>query len=440
MDSAGKRITQPPDRYQHPVSEINKKMSQATTTSTITTTSTSTTTLAGGQILTGHIRSKPETNADNSIRDMLTLMMAKNEEMRKSNEAALSTIKGQLDTCVQQWQLTDTRLTSLEDTQGLNTKRWAEQNKTNIQVAGRLTKLEAELLCIKENIQLSIPDHVSTIPMSEPRNAFHSTVLPPNMNPSGDMSSTYNNHPNYSQAIPDLSRTSFFQAQERLQDAVHEFSGQIRVLHPERFIAQLDTYFDTVPMSNVQQLLSAQRRLIGDARTWYESLIPTPRDYAEFKELFRQRFWSSATQRKARNDVFRPFQYNRSEGIANHAMQWIASSKYISPAIEQEDLVSIIIQHYPTPLGMALRGRGPRNTNDLLSILTEFEESTSFCETRREEYRPRPNQQQNNQGQYPPRGHPGNYRNPQRVPAPANTTDHHVEQLDVTGNDQELRQ
>lgn len=66
-------------------------------------------------------------------------------------------------------------------------------------------------------------------------------------------------------------------------------------------------------------------------------------------------------------------------------MKWIAGAKYISPPIEQSDLVSTTIKHYPTPLGMAIRGRGPRDTNELLSVLMEFEESASFCERRREE-------------------------------------------------------
>lgn len=56
------------------------------------------------------------------------------------------------------------------------------------------------------------------------------------------------------------------------------------------------------------------------------------------------------------------------------------------------------------PLGMAIRGRGPRDTNELLSVLMEFEESTSFCERRREETNTRPPfQNQINANQQPRR-------------------------------------
>jgi len=215
------------------------------------------------------------------------------------------------------------------------------------------------------------------------------------------------------------SHSSFFGSQERLNDAVSEFSGQTRSIHPERFIRQLDVYFENVPMSADQQLISAQRRLSGDARLWYDSLIPTPPSYDDFRILFRQRFWSAATQRKTRNEVFRPFQYTRYDGLATHAMQWISGAKYLSPPIDPIDLVSTIIQHYPIPLSMALRGRGPRDTNELLAVLTEFEESTSFCEPRQEDHRPhhnniQPNQQNERRAQDNRQGYRGGYNRGQQ--------------------------
>jgi hypothetical protein len=84
----------------------------------------------------------------------------------------------------------------------------------------------------------------------------------------------------------------------------------------------------------------------------------------------------------------RPFQYTRYDGLVTHAMQWIVGAKYLSPLINPIDLVSTIIQQNPIPLNNVLRGCGPRDTNELLSVLTEFEESTSFCEQRHDEHRP----------------------------------------------------
>ena len=93
---------------------------------------------------------------------------------------------------------------------------------------------------------------------------------------------------------------------------------------------------------------------------------------------------------------------------------------------------------------MALRGRGPRNTNELLSVLTEFEESPSFCENRREENRPRPPVPYNNQNERRGYDNRANYRGGyNRGPPPANpqanVNDGPVHQLNVSGNAEEAR-
>lgn len=203
-----------------------------------------------------------------------------------------------------------------------------------------------------------------------------------------------------------------FGPQARLVDAVSEFSGGSRTIHPCKFITQLDTYFENVAMTSSQQLLATQRRLIGDAFTWYESLIPFSSSYTEFRQMFFSYFWSPTTQRKTRNDVFRPFRYEWTTGLAHHAMQWIASAKYLTPPIEPLDLVSTIIQHFPTSLSLAIRGHGPRTTNDLLAILTEFEESPSFCEAKVPHDVPRYPGRPNDQQESPGVGRFSNGRNP----------------------------
>jgi len=128
-------------------------------------------------------------------------------------------------------------------------------------------------------------------------------------------------------------------------------------------------------------------------------------------------------------------------------MQWIAGAKYLSPPIDPVDLVSTIIQHYPLPLSMALRGRGPRDTNELLAVLTEFEESTSFCEQRYDHNRPRrpdnvPIPQDERRGQDNRQGYRGGYNNRgyqqrNQPQAPPNAP---VNQLNVSGNEEAPRQ
>jgi len=89
---------------------------------------------------------------------------------------------------------------------------------------------------------------------------------------------------------------------------------------------------------------------------------------------------------------------------------------------------------------MAIRGRGPRDTNKLLSVLMEFEESASFCERRREDNQVRPPfQHQNNGNQQPRYNAPrrDNYRFQPRVPTPDNAGLRLVTQVNKLGNDDE---
>lgn len=458
MDSAGKRITKPPvrliDQVLQPeiLNPSGSNMAPIVTTSTVAAV-TDTPTMSTGQSVTRM------SSSEDSIQRMLAQLLAG----QRSNEAGMRTMRDDMttrfDQCLERWQAVDTRITKLEDDQVRSEHKTVKQNETIERHTGRLETLEDDVVTIRRDlcrlVQQSNQTAVNKDSARLPPQTLSSTLAQPDM-PKGSQpfngntmftSSTVNPVGNYTILnSTGQSQSSFFGSQERLNDAVSEFSGRTRSIHPEHFIRQLDAYFENVPMSADQQLISAQRRLIEDARLWYDSLIPTPADYNEFRILFRQRFWSAATQRKTRNEVFRPFQYTRYDGLATHAMQWIAGAKYLSPPIDPMDLVSTIIQHYPIPLSMALRGRGPRDTNELLAVLTEFEESTSFCEQRRDDHRPphtnnQPNPQNERRGQENRQGYRGGYnRGNQQRNQPATPNGPPVHQLNVSGNEEAPRQ
>lgn len=459
MYAAGKRETRPPDRLidsLFPQDQIKMLPTTNTTTPTppSTTSILSTTTTPTMSEVTSGSQAKSvsaQSKTDPSVQSLLQQMMAKMNTNHTRTEAQFETLHRKteegINQCIQRYQLTDTRLAKLED-ESVVIKNRAIQHTTDQQATeGRLTTLECEIVQMRKEVtRLSDQYRASTNPdMSQilKPTILSSTAIPINSSDSNNVSSIPS-------AIPtttllntfDSQRSSFLGSQERFQDAVSEFSGQIKVIHPQKFIGQVDAYFDSVFVSPAQQLISVHRRLVGDAQIWYESVIPSPQSYVEFRRLFLQHFWSSATQRKARNEVFRPYQYTKPDGLATHAMKWIAGAKYLNPPIEQPDLVSTIIQHYPTPLGMAIRGRGPRDTNELLSVLMEFEESASFCDRRREDnqFRP-PLQPQNNGNQQPRYNAPrrDNYRFQPRMQAPENTGPRPVAQVDLSGNAEETR-
>lgn len=445
FDELSKRVSRPPNRFGYDYLSIDneekkKKMSQTTSTttspalSTLTTSTTSVTTSSSGS---GRVMVQSSTNdpvktssslwtaqtKDTSshespnISAQIQSMLSQLARMELQSNKQLTNLRTDITTkidqqsseiiafrksteehmskCTETWSTVDTRITKLEDSQIRVDQQFENQFMINTEVSTKILNLEREIISMK-NIQDS--GHCSTSP---------NTVLP-GINPPclssthipersvhfsmpaghGTYETTSNNVNNTSVAPNnfDSMMASYCGRYDRLNDAVSEFSGSVKDLHPEKFLSQLDTYFDTVPLSPTRQLISAQRRLSGNALIWYESLIPTPQTYNEFRAAFRDYFWSPAIQRKARNDIFRPYRYNNPNGLASHAMQWISGAKYINPPIDQVDLVSTIIQHYPTALGMAIRATRPPTINDLLSVLNEFEESTSFCEVSRHNF------------------------------------------------------
>lgn len=256
--------------------------------------------------------------------------------------------------------------------------------------------------------------------------------------------------------LPYMPNNSSLSQMERFVDVVENFNGNRPDLHPEKFLYQLDQYFFYNWQPYAQRIDIFQRRLSGNVRIWFDSLMLSPTAYEEIKILFRQRFWSSEKQRQIRNEIFQPYQYQSYYGIAKHAVMWIAKAKYLSLPVDHFDLVGIIIQHYPSALEIAIGGRGPRTTNELLAVLTEFEGSTSFCDQRSHRQRdhvpdpilalplltddrPRNFREQRNQPNFHNRSnHQGNRYYPSRAERDHNANAP-VDQINVSGNDNESR-
>jgi len=375
MESAGKCETRPPERLLDALMK-SQKIKTVPVTMTITVTTSNLPTVTPSTVSTtapSMPDNSPATDqhkssslgrpgSDPNVQAILKQVMA---DLARNHAQTTSKIeKLQLGTeekftqieCLNQYQLTDTRLTKLEDDNLGLTAQCLQQTTINRNVSGRLTTLESDIVQMRNDISRLVdqcrvqispdishilkPTSLSSTSLSGNCPVSYTTLSIPQVFPSVS-------RPTGNMTMFDSTRSSFIGSQERFQDALAEFSGQIKVLHPEKFIGQIDAYFESVFMSPAQQLIAAQRSLVGDAQVWYESLIPPPRSYAEFRLSFRQHFWSSATQRKARNEIFRPYQYTRYDGLATHSMKWIARAKYISQSIEQSDLVSTIIQHYP---------------------------------------------------------------------------------------------
>jgi len=263
MESAGKRESRPPIRLIDQLLSSDKNMGPTTTTTTTTSTTT---------ISTPSMSNPTVSRADPTIHQMFAQLIASNEKQRAQTEIFQQQTTQKLSDSLERWRSTDARVANLEYDTIRNTTNNLKPEETNVELSRRLDCVEKNVFNFRNELKL----------------VSKQSCLSPNVQPQA--TATIYAPTSYH----DPARFSFVNVPERLQDAVSEFSGHIPTLHPEKFLEQLHIYFDSVPLSPVQQLMSAQRRLIDDARLWYEALIPTPRDYAEFLDLFRKRYWSTA--------------------------------------------------------------------------------------------------------------------------------------------------
>lgn len=458
MESAGKRATRPPDYLRMELEKSNKISGKMVSTTTCTTDITDTTTSVISPILkpTPVDPSSIAATGSGMVSSDATLLAIHNmmKDLRSDlqrTEARNETQHSLNQECLRRWQEIDTRLTRTEDTVVKHDVRMLEQQSVNVQVTNRLHQLEEEVVAMRRdlvrlvapktppkiaetyNTPLSTSLLSSTIPnYSSIVNQSQSTSIP------GFMTSSSN--PISTTMGTEAFRSSVYGNTERLNDVVSEFSGHHGKVHPEKFLQECHNYFIGIPMSEDQRLNAVQRRLTKDAKIWYDSLMPSPMSYEEFVVSFREQFWSIDIQRRVYDDIFRPFQYTSMSGLSTHAMLWITKAKYLNPPISQLSLINTIIQHYPYHLAIAIRGRGPKTTNEFLSILAEFESINSFCSQPQSGQLTTPSRnngnQSNNRGRwsgnrrsegYNQTSHGGSSSEPNNQPA-------QVQQLNVTGN------
>ncbi|CAI6377657.1 unnamed protein product [Macrosiphum euphorbiae] len=443
MYSAGKRDTHPPDRLIDRLLQPDTPPMPPTTTMSETPNKNVTTVSQAG-MATGNVHPQP-TKVEPTLADLIAIMNGHASDQAQRFDR----LENQFSGFTKRQDAVELRVDKTE-------KNIATLHRNSIDQRTAYTKSDESVAKIHVDVE-SLKETVKQIQSDLKVLSIHSTSQAQSFQPISNSTEAHIN----SRQLPNSYGQSFVSASvsqsERFTDAVSEFTGRRQDVHPEKFLNQLDQYFLYNCPHDDQRVELFQRRLTSGSRVWFDSLMPVPTTYEEVKKLFRQQFWSAATQRKIRNEIFQPCQYRSPVGINTHAMTWIAKAKYLSPPIDQFDLVGIIIQHYPSTLGMAIRGRGPQTTNALLSVLTEIEESTSFCEapgSRQSDHGPTqsarnhdqpPRDPQERRGYQPRNNNRNNYRNgpnrgPQNDHRPPARDEEPIHQLNASGNEPQSRQ
>lgn len=190
------------------------------------------------------------------------------------------------------------------------------------------------------------------------------------------------------------------------------YDGKLTPTHPEEFLEQAEQYFLTQPpLPDQLKINYIKERFVGDARLWYNTLLPSPSRYPDFLLLFRGHFWSTNQQRAIRNELYRPYFHRDNSSLQKHAMDWINRARFLRPPIDQPEMVDQIISHFSFNISVALRGLRITTTNELIQQLSHLQQSHSSSNTQNAQSNSSsspPNSyqhpsSQNNQNRYPPR-------------------------------------
>lgn len=292
---------------------------------------------------------KSEPTIQELLANMSTMMSKNTEKLDKKLDQSIEKINRSLATQIQslgqQHEITTHRVVSVENA--------VDELRNSISpLESKLSALETEFDKVR-NTNNTSSNFLSTTGFQPPSNSTTSSNVPSGL-------------------------TASVMQPERIGDLVPPFTGHRNEIHPEMFLMHLEQYFSSYLLTDEQRIGLFRRRLGNHAQTWFDSLMPSPTTYVELKSLFRQQYWSQSTQRKVRQEIFAPYRHHSPTNIVDHAMKWIAKAKFLYPPIEPYDLVGIIIQHYPSNLSLSIRGRNPKTTHELLTVLTELEESTSL--------------------------------------------------------------
>jgi len=198
------------------------------------------------------------------------------------------------------------------------------------------------------------------------------------------------------------------------------YDGKLTPIHPEEFLEQAKQYFLTQPpLPDQVKINYIKDRFVGDARLWYNTLLPSPSVYQDLLSLFRGHFWSTNQQRAIRNELYRPYFHRDNSSLQKHAMDWINRARFLRPPIDQPEMVDQIISHFSFNISIALRGLRITTTNELVQQLSHLQQTHTPSTSQNNQSAPLfqdQNSQQNfsghnNHNRYPPRHN--NYPRPQ---------------------------
>lgn len=167
--------------------------------------------------------------------------------------------------------------------------------------------------------------------------------------------------------LPLLSRTSYLLN----PFAGLRFRGTGNPLHPMRFLERFKKIARDEDKDDRDKLTYFATCLTERAAGWWSLQRPS---FPHAKELFKERFWSLETQLEQRRRLLLD-RYSRDSGIsmADYAIDRYLESVFFEPPMQESEIVSILIGHFPPRVSLDLEARVIMTIDSLSKNLVRLE-------------------------------------------------------------------
>jgi hypothetical protein len=151
------------------------------------------------------------------------------------------------------------------------------------------------------------------------------------------------------------------------------FCGKSSDAHPMDFLHELDDYIQQMGGTENQKLNRVLTCLQGEPRVFARAFKYKYSTFADFKKLFRNRYWALEKQREV-CEKLQKCSYKSSRGsshMAEYFLRWLAKSNYLDVSPSKQSFLRQIAYHFPPHVQQSLRRFGDGTLEAALIILEE---------------------------------------------------------------------
>ena len=147
--------------------------------------------------------------------------------------------------------------------------------------------------------------------------------------------------------------------------------------NPMEFLRRFERYTARVNplMDNEDKIEILNRQLKGWAGTWWRVISDRVKTYEEFKMKFLGQYWNVQIQRRVRDQLeFGKYSSAMRISPGNYVLKVMAQVKYLTPPLEERDLVYKLARHFSDKTRVATVTRGVSTIEEFIMVIDECQD------------------------------------------------------------------